>query len=234
MEKTNNILKLYPLSIFSHFPCLANFAGSKTSLAWNGSSEIDGKVFAMLSGLEYELKVMSKINSKNTGVVIHAGFADDRKNGLLTVSKSINKIKFGQGYRLLIENSAGQGTSLGTTLEELKIMYDNILPEIQPFIFFCIDTCHLFAYGDYDISKITEIDRFERNFTDLFGREKLALIHLNDSKKGLKCRVDRHENICKGKIWKPETLRYFLQKFFDIPMVLETNMDDMTFLFNFS
>lgn len=90
------VLKRFPLHIFTHFPYVANLAGSKAQLAWKGDSVQDGKTHAVLNGIEHELNILSQIKckGKNCGVVIHPGTYKNREVGLETIAKSINKIKF--------------------------------------------------------------------------------------------------------------------------------------------
>ena len=94
IQKCKKILTHFPLHVFSHFPYVANFAGSVNQLAWSGNSQQDLKTQTIINELEYELSVLSNFNGKRNGVVIHPGNYKDRKLGLSTIAKSINKINF--------------------------------------------------------------------------------------------------------------------------------------------
>jgi deoxyribonuclease-4 len=228
IDECKKILRRFPMSVFSHYPYVANLAGSKDSLAWSGDSTQDRKTSHVLSSLQYELSVLSHFGG---GVVIHPGNYTDRTQGLETIAKSINTIDFVPGSKLVLENSAGQGTSLATTLDELKTIIDGVDPCNKDKIGVCIDTCHLYAYGDYDITKISEVDRFFKDFDNKIGMERFSLLHLNDSQECQKSRKDRHACLGCGYIWKKDMkpLEHLLNtcKKHNIPMLLETNASDM-------
>lgn len=143
--------------------------------------------------------------------------------GLRRVAQSIRTVlKQTRGYlvRVVLETTAGQGTSLGHTFEQIAALLDEIsVPERTGV---CLDTCHIFAAG-YDIRTAEGyagvLDAFDR----IVGVSHLKVIHLNDSKKGLGSRVDRHEHIGEGAIG-PEAFRCLLTdpRLRGLPMILET------------
>ena len=102
------------------------------------------------------------------------------------------------GVRLALENSSGGGDMLGSTVEQLARILDGVGAGADRFGF-CLDTAHLWGAG-HDISTAegvtAVVDRFER----LVGIERLALVHLNDSRSALDSRADRHEHIGGGRI----------------------------------
>lgn len=125
---------------------------------------------------------------------------------------------------LLLETTAGQGTGLGSTFEELS--YIRQCSKFPQRIGVCVDTCHIFAAG-YDLRSK---EAYEATITDLdrhVGLENVKFFHLNDSKKDLGCRVDRHEHIGKGMIGL-EGFRNLVNdpRFVDMPMTLETPKGD--------
>jgi deoxyribonuclease-4 len=97
----------------------------------------------------------------------------------------------------LLETAAGQGSALGRTFEELREIRGRCKSPDRVAI--CLDTCHVFAAG-YDISTSRGYDETFRKFDQVLGIEQLRAFHLNDSVKPLGCRVDRHEQVCKGEI----------------------------------
>lgn len=99
--------------------------------------------------------------------------------------------------KLLIETMAGQGTNVGYTFEQLSHIYSQI--DQKERVGFCLDTCHIFAAG-YDISSADSYEKVIATFNTILDLKNLYVIHLNDSKKGLGSRVDRHEHIGKGLI----------------------------------
>ena len=233
IEKTKKLCERWPIHVFSHFPYVANLAGSSTlkTLAWDGDRVQDGKTQYILDELQYELSVMSNFNRKRNGVVIHPGTFPDRKNGLKTIAKSINKIDFVEDSKLLLENAAGKGHALATTFEEIKEIYDQVVPEKQKHIGVCVDTAHIFGYGSYDLSTCSEVKRMFKEFDDIIGLDKFTLLHLNDSLADLGTKNDLHALLGTGYIWGMsfESLILLLDmcKENGIPVVLETHGLDM-------
>ena len=121
---------------------------------------------------------------------------------------------------VLIENTAGQGTNLGSTFEEIAFILNE--SEYGESLGVCFDTSHAFAAG-YDIrTRITYEDTFSK-FDQIIGLERLKFFHINDSKRPLGSRVDRHQHIGKGEIGLAG-FRLLLNdpRFQQHPMVLET------------
>jgi apurinic endonuclease APN1 len=228
IKEAKKILLEYPMDVYSHYPYLSNLTGSVSSLAWNGDENQNKKTMALLESIEYELNIMSQIGS---GVVIHPGNYKDREIGLKTISESINKINFPKNSKLLLENSAGKGVSLATTFLEIDTIIEGVLENKKSNIGVCIDTCHIFDYGEYNLRDIEEIDRMFIEFDNEIGLKNLKLIHLNDSTHGLKSKRDEHASLGNGHIWKDnmECLRFFMikTKKMDIPIVLETCVSDL-------
>ena len=218
----------FDIPVFSHAKYLYNLAGSKKSLAWNGDPDQDRKTQNIIRLLETELGVLS--NFKRNGVIVHPGNYTDRSSGLKAISDSISKINFPENSKLLLENSAGQGTSLATTLQEIQTIISGVDESKQKYLGVCIDTAHLHGYGEYDVSKISEIDRLFRDFDDIIGKERLSLIHFNDACVKFGSRKDRHFCILQGEIFKDtDVVRYFIKKCeeWNVPMVLETVPEDI-------
>lgn len=120
----------------------------------------------------------------------------------------------------LLETAAGQGSCVGCTFEELGQMLKRVDDKSRVGI--CIDTCHIFAAG-YDIRTRDGYERMIDEVEKHVGLENVAAFHLNDSKKPLGSRVDRHEHIGKGEIGL-DAFRFLLNdaRFKRIPKVLET------------
>jgi deoxyribonuclease-4 len=122
--------------------------------------------------------------------------------------------------RLLAENTAGQGSCIGSGFEELAAILDRIRSSDR--IGICFDTCHAFAAG-YDIRTAEGYAQTIRDFGRLIGIGRIKAFHMNDSKKGLGSRVDRHFHIGKGLIGL-EAFRCIIndRRFERIPKILET------------
>lgn len=134
-------------------------------------------------------------------------------NSLLEYEAILSKGK----TQLLLETTAGQGTSVGHRFEHLGQIIKGVQGKIP--IGVCIDTCHIFAAG-YDIRTEEAWKNTLAEFDAHIGRKYLLAFHLNDSLKGLGSRVDRHANIGEGMIGS-DCFRYIMQNF-DVPKYLET------------
>lgn len=128
------------------------------------------------------------------------------------------------GAGVLIETTAGQGSCLGATFEEIAAMLERIdaVKGLKSRAAVCLDTCHVFAAG-YPLAPQEALDDTLRRFDRMIGLKRLKLIHANDSKRDLGSRVDRHEAIGKGKIG-PEAFTLIMThpKLAGIPLILET------------
>ena len=137
------------------------------------------------------------------------------------ISESINiALDKTESVTAVIENTAGQGSNMGYRFEHLATIIDGV--EDKTRVGVCIDTCHAFA-GGYDLSTYESTRDVFNEFDKIIGFKWLKGMHLNDSKKKLGSRVDRHQSIGKGEIGM-EAFRFILQdpKFNNIPLILET------------
>lgn len=151
----------------------------------------------------------------------HTGSGEDR--GLARITKALDLVLAGAEASwplILLETTAGQGSSLGYRFEHLaKIRDQSKFPER---LGFCFDTAHVFAAG-YDIREPAGYRKTLKHFIDLIGAERLKAFHLNDSQKGVGSRVDRHHHIGRGTLGRrPFYLLLHDERFSALPMVLET------------
>jgi deoxyribonuclease IV len=137
------------------------------------------------------------------------------------IAVSMNKaLDLTSGVKLVIENTAGQGSNLGYKFEHLAHIIDKI--EDKSRVGVCIDTCHMFTAG-YDIRTREAYDKTWNEFDQIVGRQYLMGMHINDSKPELGSRVDRHDSLGVGKIgW--DAFKFIMNddRMDDIPLVLET------------
>lgn len=135
-----------------------------------------------------------------------------------SVNMTLNKTT---GVAAVIENTAGQGSNVGNEFWHLRYIIDKV--EDKSRVGVCLDTCHTYTAG-YDI--VNAYDQVFAEFDEVVGRDYLRAIHLNDSKKPLGSRVDRHDSIGKGLIGI-DFFKRFMQdiRFDDMPIVLETPDD---------
>ena len=129
------------------------------------------------------------------------------------------------GVTAVIENTAGQGTNLGYKFEHLAHIIDRV--EDKSRIGVCLDTCHTFTAG-YDIKSEEGYNKTFEEFDLIVGFEYLKGMHINDSKKDLATRVDRHDSLGKGFLGEEVFQRILNDPRFDnIPLILETPDDSL-------
>ncbi len=145
----------------------------------------------------------------------------DEETCLKTIAESVN-IALGKtrGVIAVIENTAGQGTNLGHSFEQIRYIMDHV--EDKSRVGVCIDTAHAFSAG-YDLKSPEGFEQTFQAFDHMIGFQYLKGMHLNDSKKLLGSRVDRHDQIGQGTLGKEVFIRLMNDSRFDgIPMILET------------
>ena len=125
---------------------------------------------------------------------------------------------------VLLENTAGQGSSIGHSFEQLAAILAGVRDEKR--IGFCLDTCHLYAAG-YDISTERGYRKVLREFDRLIGMERIRAFHVNDCRKPLGSRIDRHTHIGQGCIGL-EAFHCLVndRRFAAVPKILETPKGD--------
>lgn len=183
-----------------------------------------------IKAMELEIKYAHMLGA--IGLVVHFGKSLDipisqAYNNMYTSIIHLHNItKEYKSVKILLETSTGQGSEMCYKLEDLAHFYrkfsGNNNSEIKNRVKLCIDTCHIFAAG-YNVITPDDIKRYLEEFDELIGIKYVQLIHLNDSKAGLGEKLDRHENIGKGKIGYGG-LKYIFDYFtkLDIPIILET------------
>jgi deoxyribonuclease-4 len=140
---------------------------------------------------------------------------------LSRIAESINIVlEKTKGVTAVIENTAGQGTNMGYKFEQLRFMIEKV--EDKSRVGVCIDTCHAFTSG-YDIKSPEGYTETFSQFEKIIGLGYLKGMHLNDSKKELATRVDRHDNIGQGFLGE-DTFRTLMNdaRFDNMPLILET------------
>jgi deoxyribonuclease-4 len=151
----------------------------------------------------------------------------DRKEAIKLVADSLNYSHESTaecGVITLIETTAGQGTTVGSSFREIADIISGVKDKRR--IGVCIDTCHIFAAG-YDIRTKDGYEETMNEFDTVIGFDVLRAIHFNDAKKPLNSHVDRHVHIGKGEIGKP-AFGFFMNddRFSEIPKILETPKGD--------
>jgi len=127
---------------------------------------------------------------------------------------------------IALENTAGQGATIGSSITELGQLLKRV--DAHPRIGLCVDTCHAFAAG-VDWRDAGEVRRFADEIEKTFGVERLQCFHLNDSKTPLGSHRDRHEHIGRGEIGEQGFANLLAEPAFaGVPGILETPKDDKT------
>lgn len=143
------------------------------------------------------------------------------EESLLRIAESINiTLDKTEGVAAVLENVAGQGTNLGHTFEQLRFIINNVDDKSRVGV--CIDTCHAYSAG-YDLRTEEGYENVWNLFSEIIGFDKLMGMHLNDDKRELWSRIDRHESIGKGTLGYDFFTKLVNDPRFDgIPMILET------------
>jgi deoxyribonuclease-4 len=161
------------------------------------------------------------------GIVSHPGnFIDDHDAGLERNAGAITEaLRTVPGaVMVFLETTAGTGTVLGRTFEELQAIRELIGDDVRHRVAFCADTCHLYSAG-YDL--VNDYDGVWATWDRVIGLQHLRCIHLNDSKTPFASKKDRHELIGEGSLG-PSPFRRVMQdsRFAAIPKILETPKGD--------
>lgn len=177
-------------SYYIHAPYLISLASAKSSLR-HGS----------ITMLRQELDRGSRLGVR--GVMFHTGSAasqPSRAEGIKVAIASLNKVltDYQGSCLLLLENTAGGGSTLGCGFEELAQLYKGIKIN-KAKVGFCLDTAHAFGSG-YDLRTKAAVNKTVQAFDKHLGLKQLQVIQVNDSKVDLNSKKDRHEHIGHGKI----------------------------------
>ncbi len=180
---------LYPLVVHDNY--LINLASldeairAKSVLAFRQELER-----AIVIGAEYLVAHPGSYKNQSVESGIHSFVG-----GLLEAVEGLDTT----GVTLLLENTAGQGSALGSRFEELAEMRRLALPQTSLKIGYCLDTCHCLAAG-YDVATAEGLERTLQDAQQLLGFDNVPVIHTNDSRGALGSHLDRHENIGEGQI----------------------------------
>ena len=190
-----------PLAI--HASYLINLAGPEDAFY---ESSIELLAHELEAGRVYGARYVNVHIGSHRGAGLEAGL-ERLGRGLARVFEELPRVRTNGGdpdapeALLVLENSAGGGGGIGTTVEELRRIVESAERHGTPVerIRFCLDTAHLWSAG-HDLRDEDVLDGLVRDFDEQIGLDRLALIHLNDSKASLESRLDRHEHIGAGEL----------------------------------
>ncbi|MFO7819221.1 MAG: deoxyribonuclease IV [Halanaerobacter sp.] len=189
IHKFNDRLVEYKIDpVIIHAPYLINLASPKEELYQKS-----------ISALKEQVQRANRIGAQY--FVLHPGShtGGGLKKGQQRITAALNEVLSTTElkFQLLLENVAGAGTAIGTTIEELAEIYDSLIDKSQ--IGLCFDTCHAFA-GGYDLKSEKKLEELLTLIDNVFGLDNLGVIHANDCKGDLGSNKDRHHHIGEGKI----------------------------------
>lgn len=186
-----------------------------------------------------ELKSSAALGPNCLGVIIHMGknISDDEITNIQASKNYSDSISLAlklspPNSTIILETGAGVGSEIGSDLEVLSKIYHKLNKSEKQRIKFCIDTCHIWAMG-YDISDANHVKKFFTLFDKLFGIDKIACFHFNNSKNPMGAKVDRHADLLYGQI--PLSGLKAIAKFaarHSIPLITETPLDSIDPLTN--
>jgi deoxyribonuclease-4 len=157
-------------------------------------------------------------------LIFHPGSHDDDEEGFRLVGAAITQAlgEVPGKSRLLVETTAGQGTSLGWRFEHLQAIREQVPGPARRRVGVCVDTCHVHSAG-YDLETDGGYERTIEQLDRTVGLSTVRAFHLNDSKKARGCRVDRHEHIGEGTLGL-EPFRRLVNdpRFAEVPGFVET------------
>ncbi len=206
-------LGLFP--VFIHLPYLPNIASS-------GSKFYSQSVESIIT----DLKRAEQLGAHY--LIIHIGhrLTSSEEESVRTVSHSINRVlrNVRNSVLLLLENTAGQGSEIGSTFEQIRAIIEGV--DENKRVGVCLDTAHSFEAG-YDLSNPAGIERTLQQFDRTVGLGRLHLLHLNDSKTVLGSHRDRHWHIGEGQIGS-NGIRYLINHplLQHLPGIMETPRKD--------
>jgi deoxyribonuclease-4 len=199
-----------------------------TSYLINLCSTSDTTVARSIDGLADELTRCARLGIPL--LVLHPGshLGEGEDQGIRAVARRLDELwsedraETWRGHvRLLFENTAGQGTNLGYSLEHLRDLLGALDTPLEHFGI-CLDTCHAHAAG-YELRSPQAYQTFWSSFDETVGRQHLAAFHLNDSRADFASRVDRHELLGEGTLGLDAIARFVRDpRFKQLPGVLET------------
>jgi deoxyribonuclease-4 len=204
----------------AHGTYLINFATPKDDLAEKSIQCVQGELDACSTvGIPY--------------YVFHPGAhtGAGAETGVANVADRLSALDIPEDVTLLLENTAGKGTTVGKTFEQLDEMVAQSSYSYDE-IGICLDSCHLFAAG-YDFRTAEGMDEMVAEVDDAVGLEHVEYLHLNDSKHPLGSEKDEHEHVGEGEIGEAGFEQFLTHEAFaDLPMVLETPEDEKGYAWN--
>ncbi|MFW6458767.1 MAG: deoxyribonuclease IV [Halodesulfurarchaeum sp.] len=175
-----------------------------------------------IESMQREVEAAAKLKIPYVNVHLGAHTGAGVEAGLDNAASALDSLSIPEGVTVLVESDAGSGTKLGGEFDHLAGVLDRSAQDLQV----CLDTAHAFAAG-YDLSTSGAVEETVEEFDDAIGLDRLACIHLNDSKHDVGTHKDEHAHLGEGAIGA-EGIRAVLthEALADRPFVLETPRED--------
>ncbi len=157
-------------------------------------------------------------------LIFHPGSHEKESEGIRLAGEGMNRAleRVPGKARLLVETTAGQGSSIGWRFEQVAALRDAVPPRARRRVGVCVDTCHVWSAG-YDLGTDGGYARTMEELDEVVGLSNVQAFHLNDSKRPKGCRVDRHEHIGAGTLGlEPFRLLVNDPRFAEVPGFVET------------
>ncbi|WP_276259708.1 deoxyribonuclease IV [Haloglomus litoreum] len=175
-----------------------------------------------VASMQTELDVADRLDIDYVNVHLGAHTGAGVEGGLENAVASFDELDVPDGVTILVESDAGSGTKLGGQFEHLAYVCDESRHDLEV----CLDTAHMFAAG-YDLSTPEGVEETFAEFDETVGTERLACVHLNDSKHECGTNKDEHAHICEGHIGEDGMAAFVNHDAVaDVPFVLETPTED--------
>jgi len=175
-----------------------------------------------IASMQAELDAAATLGVPYVNVHLGAHTGAGVEGGLDNAASALEELDVPDGVTVLVESDAGGGTKLGSTFEELAGVLDRCALDLG----ICLDTAHLFAAG-YDLSTPAGVDETFEAFEEAVGSERLACVHLNDSKHDCGTNKDEHAHVGEGEIGEAGMEAFINHGAVeDVPLVLETPTED--------
>jgi deoxyribonuclease-4 len=175
-----------------------------------------------IASMQQEVDAADRLDIEYVNVHLGAHTGAGVEGGIENAASALDELNVPEGVTVLVESDAGSGTKLGGQFEHLASVLEQCSHDLEV----CVDTAHAFAAG-YDLSTPAGVDETVQEFDDVVGLEKLACIHLNDSKHACGTNKDEHAHVGEGEIGVDGMTRILNHPDLrDLPFVLETPTED--------
>jgi len=209
LEMGMGISTRFPTVVMTILPSMYNLCGNIKFLAWNGNDLQDKRTSAILKEIEYELFTVSKMGGT---VVTELGSFRDKKQGMSACIKSINKIKFRLGSKIILINSADEHNNVGITLKDLQQICGGVNSLSSQYIGVGLNLTKLHDNKLYDTTTVHAIQKMFKEYDRMFNKPLMVILV---------------SNLSDGERWSDDSVSELVQECYhrNIPLLTETDED---------